>query len=202
MSRSFKRLEGAFFRMSDQKPEGKAVFVTNMWRPSSASEEKALFGPSSDYKSEEWILDYFYVDEDGHLGRNKISAFLPLGYDRAYKLHGDPGRKEGPIYKVRAWGMEFACRYLQFCTEYLKVRDENGKTIQERASWDLQAVGWDLPGYYTIASEEHPFTATSPSGKEYAYDFWSTEEQAITQLREMRSRSVKTSDAKQRRRRN
>jgi hypothetical protein len=164
----------------------------NVFRPSSADKSQtSLYGPSRDYRSEEWRLDYFYVDRDETVKRRRIGCFLPLGYEAAFLRYGDPSRKEGPIYKVRAWGVEFAAHYLSFCQDYARVKNEQAKTRRELADWDLLAIGWDLPGCYTIASEEHPFTAISPGGHEFVYDYWSTAGQAITQMRQMNAGKAK-----------
>jgi len=173
---------------SFMKKPARGRLVLNVFRPSSIDKSQtSLYGPSRDYKSEEWLLDYFYVDKDESVNRKRVGCFLPLGYEAAFLRYGDPNRKEGPIYKVRAWGVEFAARYVSFCGDYVRVRNQRAKTPREIAEWDLLATGWDLPGYYTIASEEHPFTVISPGGREYVYDYWSTAGQAVTQIRGMKA---------------
>lgn len=59
------------------------------------------------------------------------------------------------------------------------MRDGKTRTLQERASWDIEATHWDLPGDFVIASEDHPFVAKGASGKEYVYDFWCSLGEAI-----------------------
>jgi hypothetical protein len=177
---------------SSMKEAAWTHLIINVFRPSSTDKSQtSLYGPSRDYKSEEWLLDYFYVDENESVNRKRIGCFLPLGYEAAFLRYGDPNRKEGPVYKVRAWGAEFSARYVSFCEDYVRVRNQRAKTRREIAEWDLLATGWDLPGYYTIASDEHPFTVISPGGHEFVYDYWSTAGQAVTQIRETKAAKTK-----------
>jgi len=177
---------------SSMKEATRTLVILNVFRPSSTDKSQtSLYGPSRDYRSEEWFLDYFYVDENESVNRKKIGCFLPLGYEAAFLRYGDPNRREGPVYKVRAWGAEFSARYVSFCEDYVRVGNQRAKTRREIAERDLLATGWDLPGYYTIASEEHPFTVISPGGHEFVYDYWSTAGQAVTQIREMKAAKAK-----------
>jgi hypothetical protein len=160
------------------------TLVCNMVRPSSANPEKTILtGPSSKYPTEDWLLDYFSIEKDKSASKKEVICKLPSGYEKAWDEHGEPGRPEGPMYKVRAWGMEFCTYYLKWCDEYRKIRDSLvGNDASLRASFDLNAIGWDLPGHFIIASKEHPFYATSPLKNKYVYDRWCSYEQAIEEI--------------------
>ena len=158
--------------------------VCNMVRPSSASPDlKILNGPSDKYPTEDWLLNYFSVEKNESISKREVICKLPYGYEKAWDEHGDPERLEGPIYKVRAWGMEFCVYYLKWCEDYKKIRDSIVRNDRSsKACFDLDAIGWDLPGYFIIASNEHPFHATSPAKKRYVYDSWCTFEQALSEI--------------------
>jgi hypothetical protein len=175
------------FMYNHEKLAGDGIeVVVNAFRPSKARErETVLAGPSSEYGTEEWMLDYFSVEKDRTLLRREAKCLLPAGYERAYLEHADRPRSEGPIYKVRAWGVEFLCAYLRWCPDFVQVRDRHARDEGERARWDLEAVGWDLPGYFVIGSHEHPFAAAGPGGTKYVYDYWCSYEDALLHVGEM-----------------
>jgi len=169
---------------------------SDMFRPSSTPHDVIqLFGPSREYQSEEWFFSYLSVAEDERLYRQLTSCFLPRGYEQGFLLHGDASRKQGPIYTIRAWGVRFLTRYLDFCTDYVRVRNEKTKTVQRRAEWDARATSWDLPGHFIIASDEHAFDARGPSDRTYSFDSWCSYEDAIYVMRE------RTNDGKKRKKR-
>lgn len=88
--------------------------VMNVIRPSSSpADQSSLYGPSREYESEAWTLDYFSA-EDGDAYKKSVRCFLPKGYEEAFLRYGDASRREGPIYKVRRWGVGFIIRYLEF----------------------------------------------------------------------------------------
>lgn len=147
--------------------------IVNVFRPSRANpSDTMLYGLSSKYRIEEWTLEYYSVEKDSSILPRKVTCCLPEGYEEAYRKHGDRTSTSGPIYKVRAWRIEFTCYFLDFCPDYLKVRDEHAQTAGDKARWDLNAIGWDLPGHLIIASKEHPLLAEGPSGRKYVYDYW------------------------------
>jgi hypothetical protein len=176
------------YRFDAKKGDGMCV-VVNAFRPSKAGEDETLLqSPFSEYGTEEWMLDYFSVEKNGVVVKRGARCQLPLGYESAYLNREGEERKEGPIYKVRAWGVEFLCSYLDSCPEYVKVRDAHARTAHQRAGWDLAAVGWDLPGYFVIASGAHAFTAIGPSTRRYVYDYWCSCEDALVHVEELRKR--------------
>ncbi|MFB0562966.1 MAG: hypothetical protein ACETWM_17345 [Candidatus Lokiarchaeia archaeon] len=172
-------------RIKKKKEDSREIsIVCNMVRPSSASPDlKILNGPSDKYPTEDWLLDYFSVERDRSLSKRSVTCRLPRGYEKSWNKHGDLERPEGPIYKVRAWGMEFCVYYLKWCDVYQKIRDSIVNDAKSsKACFDLNAIGWDLPGYFIIGSKEHPFYATSPAQKRYVYDSWCTFEQALSEV--------------------
>jgi hypothetical protein len=133
----------------------------NVFRPSSASPEakvvKNFFGH---YPTEDWWAQYWDVTADGSLARRKVTVRLPLGFRRVSPpvAIGQPGC----IYAVRRWGLACRTSLLQEIpfdpAAYLSVEatDEEVLHLMYTATW------FDLPGYFIIASDEHPFYLYDP----------------------------------------
>lgn len=160
------------------------IVVRNMDRPSEAERGvRLLKGPSDGYPAEAWLLDYWSVGPDLVVSRGEARCLLPAGYERAYAASGEP-QPEGPIYKVRAWGIAFYTSFLKGCPEYLWERERLcGDDRGRQAGFNIDATHWDLPGYYVIASEQHPLRAFSPTGREYFYNCWCSAELAVEQVK-------------------
>jgi hypothetical protein len=159
---------------------------SNRYRPSTADPaQNTLYGPSREYPVEEWLLDYFFIEKNKSPVLRTVACMLPLGYEHAYERFGDKLFREGPIDKVRAWGIQFMYAFLRFCPDYERIRNGLTKTQNEKRQFNLEAVAFELPGYFMIASNEHPLIAYSPSKKKFIYDYWLDEEQAIYYIQQL-----------------
>lgn len=133
------------------------------------------------YPTENWRAQYWDVTETGALVRRQVAIQLPLGFSRVSPpvTVGQPGC----IHAARRWGV--ACRTslleempfdpaLYLSTE---ATDEEVLHLMYGATW------FDLPGYFIIASDEHPFLLYDPAGVlKGAYVDWCTYLGALTYL--------------------
>jgi hypothetical protein len=155
-------------------------FSDNPWRP--ASDDKKmdeLYGPSRDYSSERWSIQYHSIEISGELSRRKVSCFLPEGYERAYEIHAHSVSAVGPICRVGCFGVQFDPQFLAFCENYMKAREKLGLDEMARREFDLRATSWDLPGHIIIASQRHNLSAEGPSRKIYSFEDWITFEEGM-----------------------
>ncbi|MDH7473056.1 MAG: hypothetical protein QHJ74_03475 [Anaerolineae bacterium] len=118
------------------------------------------------YPTEDWRVTYWYVTEDGQLADNEVILQLPAGYARVCQPIA-PGQ-DGCVYHVRRWGV--ACR-----TSLLEAMGFDPAVLvpslpeqsedsagQELLSAMLRVTWFDLPGYFVIASDEHPLLLFDP----------------------------------------
>jgi hypothetical protein len=133
------------------------------------------------YPTEEWRAQYWDVTEAGTLVRREVTVRLPLGFSRVSLpvTLGQPGC----IYAVRRWGLACRTSLLEDIpfdpSAYLSVEatDDEVLRLMYGATW------FDLPGYFIIASDEHPFCLYDPAGAlKGAYVDWFTYLGALTFL--------------------
>jgi len=133
------------------------------------------------YPTEEWRAQYWDVTEAGTLVRREVTVRLPLGFRRVSLpvTIGQPGC----IYAVRRWGLACRTSLLEIIpfdpSAYLSVEatDDEVLRLMYGATW------FDLPGYFIIASDEHPFCLYDPAGAlKGAYVDWFTYLGALTYL--------------------
>ena len=142
-----------------------------------------FFDLSCAYRVEEWKMDYFSVELDEVVQRMKASCYLPRGFEQAYVNHAIDSSPAGPVKRVHAWGVEFDQAYLDWCADYVLKRCAKARAPGEAGSWDAQAVTWDLPGNFVLASKCYPFSARAPGGKVYVCDSFADYKEAIEILR-------------------
>lgn len=133
------------------------------------------------YPAEDWRARYWDVTETRTLVRREVTVQLPLGFGWVSPpvAVGQPGC----IHAVRRWGL--ACR-----TSLLEEIpfDPTAHTSPEATDDEVMALMYgatwfDLPGYFIIASDEHPFYLYDPAGAlKGAYVDWCTYLGALTYL--------------------
>lgn len=133
------------------------------------------------YPTEDWRAQYWDVTETGGLVRREVTVRLPLGFSRVSPpvTMGQPGC----IYAVRRWGL--ACR-----TSLLEEIPFDSSTCLSPEATDEEVLHlvygttwFDLPGYFIIASDEHPFYLYDPAGVlKGAYVDWFTYLGTLTYL--------------------
>jgi len=154
----------------------------NVFRRSSApSKATVVQNFPGRYPTEEWRAQYWDVTEAGALVRREVTVRLPLGFSHVSPpvTLGQPGC----IYAVRRWGLACRTSLLEDIpfdpSAYLSVEatDDEVLRLMYGATW------FDLPGYFIIASDEHPFYLYDPAGAlKGAYVDWFTYLGALTFL--------------------
>jgi len=154
----------------------------NVFRRSTAPPETMVVeNYSGRYPAEDWRAQYWEVTEDGALARQEVTVRLPRGFRHVSPpvTIGQPGC----IHAVRRWGLACRTSLLQEIpfdpSAYLSVEatDEEVLHLMYGATW------FDLPGYFIIASDEHPFYLYDPAGVlKGAYVDWFTYLGALTYL--------------------
>jgi len=116
------------------------------------------------YPTEDWQVSYWFVTEDGQLAHNRVILQLPAGYASVCSPIA-PGQ-DGCVYRVRRWGV--ACRTslleaMGFDPAVLvSSRPGQEATDQELLRAMFLVTWFDLPGYFIIASDEHPLLLFDP----------------------------------------
>ena len=146
----------------------------NVFRRSSVpSEATVVQNFPGRYPTEDWRAQYWDVTEAGTLVRREVTVRLPLGFSQVSPpvTLGQPGC----IYAVRRWGLACRTSLLEDVpfdpAAYLSVEatDDELLRLMYGATW------FDLPGYFIIASDEHPFFLYDPAGAlKGAYVDWFT----------------------------
>lgn len=154
----------------------------NIFRRSAAPPEATVINNyPGRYPSEDWRAQYWDVTEAGTLVQREVTVQLPLGFSRLSPpvTIGQPGC----IHAVRRWGL--ACRtslledllFNPFAYLSPEATDEEALRLMYGATW------FDMPGYFIIASDEHPFYLHDPAGTlKGAYVDWCTFLGALTYL--------------------
>ncbi|MDY7040148.1 MAG: hypothetical protein SVX38_04725 [Chloroflexota bacterium] len=120
------------------------------------------------YPTEDWLVNYWFVTEDGRLASKQVTLQLPAGYTRVCPPIA-PGQ-DGCVYQVRRWGV--ACRTSLLeemgfdLTLLLPYRHDQPDEVADRELLRamFQVTWFDLPGYFVIASGEHPLLLFAPDG--------------------------------------
>ena len=133
------------------------------------------------YPAEDWRARYWDVTETRTLVRREVTVQLPLGFGWVSPpvAVGQPGC----IHAVRRWGLACRTSLLEEIpfdpTAHLspEATDDEVMALMYGATW------FDLPGYFIIASDEHPFYLYDPAGAlKGAYVDWCTYLGALTYL--------------------
>ena len=131
------------------------------------------------YPTEDWRAYYWVVTERGDLVDTRATIQLPRGYtDVCPKVEIG---QDGCIYRVRRWGVVCYASLLEgmgFDPGSLLTYDQElcpGGEVQEILRIMIQATHFDLPGYFVIASQQHPFLLFDPEGTlKGSYTKWRT----------------------------
>ena len=131
------------------------------------------------YPVEDWRAYYWTVTPQGDLEERWVTIQLPQGLAEVCSVVRIG--QEGCVYRVRRWGL--ACRpslleYLDLDVTSLLTHDRArfpGGDDQELVYLVTQITHFDLPGYFIIASEEHPLLLFDPVGDlKGSYTRWHT----------------------------
>ncbi len=140
----------------------------NQLRQSSAVSEQSFADNMPDvYPVEEWRAYYWTMDESGALVARSASIHVPAGAT-AVTAQVQIG-ETGVVESVRRWGVALRGQILEdigFDTGSLLSHDRSrfGSDDQEALHIVTNATHFDLPGYFIIASDEHPFLLFDPEG--------------------------------------
>lgn len=131
------------------------------------------------YPTEDWRAYYWVVTEKGELVDRRATIHLPLGY--ADICPPVEIGQSGCIYRVRRWGVACYLSLLEkmgFDPGPIVTQDQErfpGGEGQEILQIMIQATHFDLPGYFIIASQQHPFLLFDPEGTlKGSYTKWCT----------------------------
>ena len=119
------------------------------------------------YPTEDWVAYYWTVDETGRLQERKAVVQLPLGFSEV--CDEVQVGQNGCILRVRRWG--FGCypsllEEMGFDFTPLLTHDRTrfADDAQEIMHLAFQITHFELPGFFIIASQEHPFLLFDPDG--------------------------------------
>lgn len=114
------------------------------------------------YPIEDWEARYWSVASDGGLMSQEVTVQLPLGFSRASQPVTVGQR--GCVYAVRRWGLACRTSLLEATpfdpAAYLSPEATDGEVLR----FMYGATWFDLPGYFIVASDEHPFCLYDPEG--------------------------------------
>ncbi len=119
------------------------------------------------YPVEEWHAYYWTMNAEGSLAEGRGILRLPYGVAQVTEEIeiGDPG----VIEHVRRWGVVLSGKILEgigFDPTPFLSHDRSRFPTDDAEALHLitNMTHFDLPGYFLIASEEHPFLLFDPSG--------------------------------------
>jgi len=133
------------------------------------------------YPAEDWRAQYWDVTEIGALVRREVTVRLPLGFGRVSPpvAVGQPGC----IHAIRRWGLACRTSLLEEIPFEPSAHLSPEATDEEVLRLMYGATWVDLPGYFIIASDEHPFYLYDPAGAlKGAHVDWCTYLGALTYL--------------------
>jgi len=148
-------------------------------RQSSASPEERVFNNLPGlYPVEDWRVYYWAVNKKGELEQRQAVVQLPRGFSRVCPEVGIG--ESGCILRVRRWG--FGCypslleeMGFDFSPLLTHDRERFADEGQEVLHLAFQITHFELPGFFIIASDEHPFLLFDPEGLlKGSYTRWCT----------------------------
>ena len=129
------------------------------------------------YPHEDWCVHYWAVDRQGSLSEHQVTIELPQGYAEACPeiAIGEPGC----ICHVRRWGLSCYPSLLEQIGfdpyPLLPLVRDCGDTESTLMHIMIEAIRFDLPGHFVIASEQYPLLLFDPSGTlKGSYTCWQT----------------------------
>ncbi len=161
--------------------------IGNQFRESTArSGETVANNLPGLYPVEEWRAFYWKMNQEGRLEEGRATLRLPHGVGEASPpvQIGQPGIVEN----VRRWGVALRGGILEDIgfdpTPFLSHdRSQFPSDDAEALHLITYVTHFDLPGYFLIASEEHPFLLFDPDGElKGSYTRWYTYAGALTYL--------------------
>ncbi len=161
--------------------------VGNQFRESSARADELVADNLPDlYPVEEWRAFYWTMNPDGNVEEGRAILRLPQG-TAAASPRVDIGQP-GVIEHVRRWGVALRGGILEEIgfdpTPFLSHDRTRFKTDDAEALHLITNVThFDLPGFFLLASEEHPFLLFDPEGDlKGSYTRWFTHAGALAFL--------------------
>lgn len=140
----------------------------NAMEPSAVPPERKIFNNMPGlYPTEDWVAYYWSVDEKGRLEERRAVIQLPEGFSKVCRKV--KVGENGCILRVRRWG--FGCypsllEKMGFDFTPLLTHDRSrfADDAQEIMHLAFQITHFELPGFFIIASWEHPFLLFDPEG--------------------------------------
>jgi hypothetical protein len=138
------------------------------------------------FPTEEWHAFYWNMERDGRLDQGRAILRLPRGVGAVTRevRNGKPG----VIEHVRRWGVTLRGGILEdigFDPTPLLSRDRTRYASDDAEALHLITLmtHYDLPGFFVIASEEHPFLLFDPEGSlKGSYTRWYTHAGALAYI--------------------
>ncbi|MCD6289590.1 MAG: hypothetical protein J7M34_03735 [Anaerolineae bacterium] len=147
-------------------------------RSRAADEAQVLNNLPGLYPTEDWNVVYWTVDAQGNLHQRQVIIQLPAGLaDLCIPV---PIGYNGCVQMVRRWGMAIYPSLLEDIGFDLEFVVRNAPERYGNASGDylraaLDVTHFDLPGFFVIASDEHPLLMYAPDGTlKGSYTRWRT----------------------------
>lgn len=138
-------------------------------RPSTSPPEvKVVNNLPGLYPTEDWMAYYWAVSEEGKLEEKRAVIQLPQGFSGVCPRVRIG--QNGCILRVRRWGVGCYPSLLEqmgFDPSPFLTHDRRrfpGGEAQEILHLMFQATHFDLPGFFIIASNDHPFLLFDPEG--------------------------------------
>lgn len=154
----------------------------NVFRRSTAPPEAKVINTSlGRYATEGWRAQYWDVSEAGVPLRREVTVQLPQGLSLVSPpvTLGQPGC----IHAIRRWGLACRTSLLERIPFDPAVYLSTEATDDEVLRLMYTATWLDLPGFFIIASDEHPFLLFDPAGAlKGTYIDWCTYLGALTYL--------------------
>lgn len=141
----------------------------SLWPGSAQDDGRPINNLPGRYPTEDWVVHYWDVQPDGEIRPRHAVVQLPEGY--ASVCPTTQIGERGCVHQVRRCGVKLYTRQLQDSGfdpyAYLSHDDTQfpGGPDQEVISILLNAVHFELPAHFIVASEEHPMLLFGPSGE-------------------------------------
>jgi hypothetical protein len=135
---------------------------------------------------EEWHAFYWTMNAEGKLGEGRALLRLPRGVKQVTK--GVEIGETGVVENVRRWGVALRGGMLEaigFDPTPLLSHDRSRFLTDDAEALYLitNVTHFDLPGFFVLASEEHPFLLFDPDGTlKGSYTRWYTYAGALAYL--------------------
>jgi len=130
------------------------------------------------YPTEDWHAVYWAVDRHGGLRQHEVTIQLPAGL--ADLCAPIPVGYNGCVQMVRRWGVAIYPSLLEELgfdleTVVRSAPDRYANTPEGYLRAALDITHFDLPGFFIIASDEHPLLMYAPDGSlKGSYVRWRT----------------------------